>query len=254
MPGQAPGIAARRGRPAPLREARSYTQRVTSSALNASFEVLPLADLVLLLAANRSSGRLQVGGEQACELWLVDGSFTYAARVDEAPIGETLERQGIVSAADLATVGADGAALARSSGIDADRVRAAVHDRIVETLIPLLLAPDATFDFFDGEEHAFGGAFGLGVRDALTTARQRLDDWKAVAASIPSLGSTVTFASDLPRGSHEVRVPASDWPVLALIDGRRSVSDLVRDSGRNAYDVCMAVHRLVDAGAVSVTE
>jgi hypothetical protein len=228
-----------------------------TSSLNASFEVLPLADLVLLLAANRSTGRLHVGGEQECELWLVDGAFTFAARTDEGPIGDTLERQGIVSAADLAATDGSvgqGDALVARGGIDADRVRAAVHDRIVETLFPLLLAPDATFDFFDGEANPFGGTFGVGVRDALSTARQRLDDWKAIAASIPSLAAVVTLAPELPRTEHEVRVPASDWPVVALIDARRSVGDLVRDSGRNAYDVCIAIHRLVSVGAVSLAE
>ena len=227
-----------------------------SSSLNASFEVLPLADLVLLLAANRSTGVLKVGGEQACELWLIDGAFTFAARIDESPLDETLERQGIASAEDLAATAGDGqgAALVARPGVDGERLRAVVHDRIIETLFPLLLAPDATFEFFEDEAHPFGGGSGLGVQEALSSARQRLEDWKAIAASIPSLGGTASMVPDLPPQQAEVRVSAGDWGVLALIDGRRSVGDLVRDSGRNAYEVCMAVHRLIGVGAVRVTD
>lgn len=228
-----------------------------TSSLNATFEVLPLADLVLLLSANRSTGRLRVGGDQACDLWLVDGAFTFAERPEEPPIGDTLVRQRVVTDADLVAVaGADdqGAALAARPGVDGERVRAAAHDRIVETLFPLLLAPDATFDFYDHEAHPFGGGMGIGVQEALATARQRLEDWKAIAASIPSLAAVVTVSADLPPGIGEVHVPASDWPVLALCDGRRTIGDLVRDSGRNAYDVCIAVHRLASVGAVRVAE
>ncbi len=232
--------------------ARSYTPCV-SSALNASFEVLPLADLVLLLSSNRSSGVLRVGGEQACELWLVDGAFTFAARADDSTLDDVLVRQGIATpAAVLSTVsrrGRGGALVA--GGVDAERLRGVIHDRIIETLFPLLLAPDATFDFDDGEEHPFGAGFGLGVQEALGAARQRLDDWKAVAASIPSLGAVVALAPALPDASGEVRVGATDWSVLALVDGRRSVSDLVRDSGRSAYEVCMAIHRLITVGAAT---
>ena len=225
---------------------------MSSSSLNASFEVLPLADLVLLLSANRSTGVLRVGGEQACDLWLVDGSFTFAARTDEAPFGETLVRQRIATADDLAAAAGDdlGSTLIERPGVDAERVRAALHDRIVETLFPLLLAPDATFDFADGEADPFGGRFGIAVQDALSAARQRLDDWKAIAASIPSLGAVVSLNPDLPAQHAEVRIAAADWAVVALVDGRRSVGDLVRDTGRNAYDVCMAIHRLAAVDAV----
>lgn len=234
---------------------RSYTSAV-SSALNASFEVLPLADLVLLLSSNRSSGVLHVGGEQACELWLVDGAFTFAARADDATLDDVLVRQGVATAETvLATASSAlrGQALV-ARGVDAERLAAAVQDRIVETLFPLLLAPDASFDFVDGEEHPFGPGFGLGVQQALSAARQRLDDWKAIAASIPSLAAVVTLAPQLPTSVGEVRVGATDWSVLALVDGRRSVTDLVRDSGRSAYEVCMAVHRLATAGAATLRD
>lgn len=227
-----------------------------SSALNASFEVLPLADLVLLLSSNRSTGVLRVGGEQACELWLVDGTFTFAARADDSTVDDVLVRQGLASAETvLATVSRPrrGDALV-AAGVDAERLRGVVQDRIVETLFPLLLAPDATFDVVDGEEHPFGDGFGLGVQEALGAARQRLDDWKAIAASIPSLAAVVALTRVLPPSVGEVRVGAADWSVLALVDGHRSVGDLVRDSGRSAYDVCMAVHRLVTVGAATLQD
>lgn len=244
-----------RPRSGPIRGARSYTPSVTSS-LNATFEVLPLADLVLLLSANRSTGVLRVGGEQACDLWLVDGEFTFAARADDSTLDEVLVRQGIAPAEAVAATAArpgQGAALV-ATGVDADRLRGAVQDRIVETLFPLLLAPDATFDLVEGDAHPFGAGFGLGVQEALDAARRRLEDWKAIASSIPSLAATVTLLATLPGGVDEVRVPAVDWAVLALVDGRRSVSDLVRDSGRSAYDVCMAVHRLVAVGAAALRD
>ena len=47
-------------------------------------------------------------------------------------------------------------------------------------------------------------------------------------------------------------ISAADWPIAAMIDGRRDVADLVRDSGRSAYDVCLALHHLLRAGIVGL--
>ena len=141
------------------------------SSLNATFEVLSLDDLVLLFTASRVTGRLQVGGEQACDLWLVDGCFSYARRPDEA---------------DTIDVAEDPTALA---------------DRIVEALFPLLLVPDAGFDFLDGDRDPSGSAVRLPVADALAQARERLENWKAIAGSIPSLEAVARFSPLPPPGS-----------------------------------------------------
>jgi hypothetical protein len=225
------------------------------SSLNATFEVLPLDDLVVLLATNHSTGVLKVTGDQACDLWLVDGCFTFAARTDETPLGDMLVRSGALSSDSLVAAfhAADvGSALAERPDVDVERVRAAVQDRIVEALCPLLLVPDAGYDFFDGEAHPLGAAFGLPVEEALSAARQRLEDWKAIAASIPSLAAVVHLNPSLQPGRTEVTIPVAEWAVLAMVDGRRSVADLVRDSGRSASEVCIAVHRLLTADLVRI--
>jgi len=190
------------------------------SSLNATFEVLSLDDLVLLFSANRVTGRLQVGGEQACDLWLVDGCFSYARRPDEADTIDEVEDP------------------------------AELTDRIVEALFPLLLVPDAGFDFLDGDRDPSGSPVRLPVADALTRARERLENWKAIAASIPSLEAVAGFSPLPPPGVEQVTIGVADWPIAAMIDGRRDVADLVRDSGRSAYDVCLALHHLLAAGVV----
>ena len=190
------------------------------SSLNATFKVLSLDDLVLLFTASRVTGRLQVGGEQACDLWLVDGCFSYARRPDEA---------------DTPAVVDDPAGLT---------------DRIVEALFPLLLVPAAGFDFLDGDRDPSGSPVRLPVADALTQARQRLENWKAIAGSIPSLQAVICFSLLPPPGVEQVTISIADWPVAAMVDGRRAVADLVRDSGRSAYEVCLAVHHLLAADVV----
>lgn len=190
------------------------------SSLHASFEVVPLDDLVLLFSANRVTGRLEVGGEQPCDLWLVDGCFSMALRPDEAP----------------------------ATGADAEQV----EDRIVEALFPLLLVPDADYDFHAGETDPTDSPVRLAFAEALDRAHRRLDDWKAIAASIPSLEAVARLRPSAPAGVLQVTVDAADWPVLALADGHRTVADLVEASGRNAYDVCIALHRLLTAGLIDL--
>ena len=58
----------------------------------------------------------------------------------------------------------------------------------------------------------------------------------------------LALASALPSGASDAVVTAAEWPVLARADGNRTLGELVRVTGLNAFAVCSAVHRLVGRG------
>ena len=49
-------------------------------------------------------------------------------------------------------------------------------------------------------------------------------------------------------------VTAPEWHVLAALDGRRTVAEVVRSLGMSAFDVCAVLHRLIVGGAVEVLD
>ena len=132
--------------------------------------------------------------------------------------------------------------------VDGELVAAIVHDRIVEGLFPLLLVPEASYVFEAGVEPPNGAFERIDGDRAIEEARQRLDDWTAIARTVRSLDTVVALATALPSGSSDAVVTAAEWPVLARADGNRTLGELVRVTGMSAFAVCSAVHRLVGRG------
>jgi hypothetical protein len=227
------------------------------TSLQSTFESMPLDDLILLLTANRATGVVRVHGDQACELWFVDGALTYATRDDDAPLRVALAKAGLIDDEhwELASSSPDpGAALLAQSGVDSPRLRTVFRERLVDTLFPLLIVPEASFEFYADERHDFGAALAWNGHEVVDRARLRLEEWRTLASSIPSLAALVSFIPSLAAGVDALTISATDWSLVARIDGRRSVSELVRESGLSAFEVCVALHRLSQAGAVRFDE
>jgi hypothetical protein len=81
--------------------------------------------------------------------------------------------------------------------------------------------------------------------------RRRLETWAVLVEKVPSLTAVVTLAA----------APASDpvltrdeWALLSLVDGSRSVADLVSLSGTGEYVVVSALAGLAERGLVLVGE
>lgn len=232
-----------------------YSARMSS--LQANFESLPLDELVVFLAANRSTGVLEVGGDQPCSVWFVDGAVTSAARPDDVEIGDALVRAGVVSVTGWSAVQAStdpSVALARTPGIDASRVRSALQERMIDALFPLFLQPETAYDFHEGRTSGFGAAFAWDGRELAAQARARLGEWRAIADGIPSLEAVVELDPYLPDGSDAITIPPGEWAVVARVDGRRTVVDIVQLSGLTAFEVCSTLLRLQGAGVVRLTD
>jgi hypothetical protein len=76
-------------------------------------------------------------------------------------------------------------------------------------------------------------------------ARRRLETWAAVADIVPSpqtVLSLVTSPADDPRLSRD------EWALLALVDGRRTVGEIVALCGRGDFAVVSALADLVGRG------
>lgn len=234
----------------------------TAPALRGTLDDLPLPDVLTLLARSRATGHLHVRGEHGGSLWLDEGDL-YAASTDGGPsMWDSFVRTGTVTSAgwDTATAavaeagGSFADALVRWGGADPSAVARVLHERVVTSVFDLMLRPGAPFEFVADERHPAGRYLGFGVHEVLDTVAQRLATWREIAKSIPSTAVVARIRSELPTGVHDVTVTAPEWHVLAALDGRRTVAEVVRSLGMSAFDVCAVLHRLIVGGAVEVLD
>ena len=126
----------------------------------------------------------------------------------------------------------------------------------------------------EGEEAFFelmrwtegGFAFLPGVTAQRSTVRQnsailllegarRSDEWGMLAEQIPDTGLVPEFIlPDDSQTGQQITLNTSEWMVLAKVDGKRSLSDIARESGLSEYQVCRLLYPLVTNKLIRLRE
>ena len=231
-------------------------------ALTGTLFDLPLPDLLRSLARAQATGVVQVGGSSPSQVCLARGDV-YLATTDAGPsLRQEVVGAGLVAstaweaAEQVATV--DGSSLAdalvRVGGVDAASLRHLVYEHTVTTAFELMVPSHDPFRFVPDRVHPFGAPFRFKVEQVLRDAGRRVDSWRAIAEAIPSTAVVMRITSSLPIEADSVTVSGTEWQVLAALDGRRTVAEIIRSLGMSAFTVCSALHRLLIAGAIEIDE
>jgi hypothetical protein len=188
---------------------------------------------------------------------LIDGSVA-SGQMTEAGHLALLRRlvgQGLVdedmvaSAAMAAAETGDGlvTTLVVSNVIDADVAQAQMHHLIVDTLFEVLRWDDGDFSFAAEELPSDD----VGVRtppgSLVEEASLRLPAWEAAAEQVPSPAHVPVISRSQ---TQEVTLSPEDWGLLALVDGRRSVDDIVVEAGWGPFAVVVRLADLSQRGCV----
>jgi hypothetical protein len=89
----------------------------------------------------------------------------------------------------------------------------------------------------------------LPVEDLVTEGRRRLDAWPSIAERVPAADAVVRLN---PVPPDDLSTTSEEWALLALVDGRRNVGELVALAGRGEYAVVTALAALVGRGLLVV--
>lgn len=228
-----------------------------TSGLEGRLDEVAFADVLRLLRASRQDGTLHLDADSSHTAVVVGPEVVRIATTGLEGLRSAVVGSGVVDpdAWDDLVAAADespGAALRQlvESGADPDRLRARLYDHTVNTLFELLLPSSAAFEFHADESHPFAADPGYPFEDVLDDVRHRVEEWRTIAASIPSTSVVLRRAPRLPLTSGSITLNHEEFEVLGLLDGRRDVADLVQLMGMSAFRVMTTLHRLITLGAV----
>ena len=224
-----------------------------ASALVGTLTDLPLPDLLGFLTASGQTGAVHFSGPVPAEVHLEDGRVVFADTHGDPSLERHLVAAGLAAAAVSTATAAAGRGVPWAdalvdAGVPAVEVRGALYDHTVNALFELLVASDDEFSFEAGAESIepgsrVGGRFPMELESLLADAERRRRRWATISASVPSTALVLRIAPALPAATTSVTLSADDWTVLASLDGRRMLSDTVRDLGRTSFSVCETAHR-----------
>lgn len=224
--------------------------------LEGSLDAFSLPDVFALLAMTKKTGGLYLQHETARGVvFFTEGALTggssdltrqvLARRLVAAGHADDDALTAAVAAAkDDRSVGVV-KALRDAGAVDGAALQAVVTEHLVDTVFDLLRWPEGTFAFQLDEANPDDVGATMLPEEAVTEARQRLADWATVAESVPSPATVLSVALSL---AEDPTITRDEWSLLALVDGHRSVAEIVALTGRGDYAVVSRLADLVQRG------
>lgn len=229
----------------------------STSGLEGRLDEVAFADVLRLLRASRQEGALHLDGDGTQVAVVVGPEVVRLATTGEEGLRAAVVGAGLVDTSTwervVSSCGHDDAAAISAlveAGVDPERLRARLYDHTVGTLFELLLPSSAAFSFRSGESHAFASDPGFPFDDVLDDVKHRVEEWRTIAAAIPSTSMVLVRAPRLPITSGPITLNHEEFELLGLLDGRRDVAELIQLMGMSAFRVMTTLHRLMQLGAV----
>jgi hypothetical protein len=218
-------------------------------------ETAALSSTLATLAGEGRTGVLRIG--TGGEVWLCEGRIYLALTGTSPDLAKVLYDTEVAPVDAIAAALSNGAPVRyRPGAVNAfdrlvaerpeaeDPLRRLVHELSLNALFELLVPSPARCHFESDVVHPIGVRFAQDTGDLMASARRRIEIWRRIAARIPSTSAVFRLTPALPEGGERL-ISADEWRFLARLDGRRTVADIIAETGESAFRVCSSLYRLL---------
>jgi CheY-like chemotaxis protein len=234
-------------------------------ALRGNLGMVPAAEVFQLLKFQSHTGILHLGrGEAHIEVFLRDGAvaFARAARLDEEfLLGRFLVEIDAISARDLelfvqnrqGTTRLLGEQLVKLGHINQAQLNEALERQTAELVYETIRWGEGEFAFYVSENlpsESREAGLCLPIDALLMEGFRRVDEWGLVEKEIRDFDMLLAPSRDATGVIKTIRLEPDEERILALVDGSRSVREIIRLSRRGSFDVCKLLFRLLSARIV----
>lgn len=231
-------------------------------AIEGQIREVGLADICQLLAMGRKTGCLTViDRANFGYIYFRDGRIIYSTVLNRPDrLGEILVRNDVVSRDDLTEamkIQAHGQGkrlgriLVERGSLSQEQLDRYVTVQIEEAVYHLFSWTEGSFHFDPDQQPEAGAAtsVSLNAESLLLEAARRVDELSVIQKRIPS--PRIIFAVlKRPEAGSEVQLTDHQERVMALLDGERSVEEVIQESGLVEFDVSKALYALLQAGFI----
>jgi hypothetical protein len=228
--------------------------------LEGSLDAFGLPDIFQLLSFTKKTGGLHLRGEDSRGVvYFAAGSVTGAcADIEQLTLVRRLIGSGTVSDASLeaavARALAEGVGLARAlsdaGALDSELLKQAATEQAVDAVYDLLRWPAGDFAFSVDESNPDDVGVVLPTDRLVTEAQSRTTAFDQALALVPVdsvLVMPVVLADD-------PALTRDEWALIALVDGQRTVGELVDLTGAGLFAVLSTLADLVGRELLSIRD
>jgi tetratricopeptide (TPR) repeat protein len=227
-------------------------------AIKGNLKEAALPDVLQLLAMGQKTGCLSLTDRSNFGYIYFDrGRITYASIVNRRDrLGDLLVKNGLLEAKELfAAIDEQakapkqrlGEILIRRGAITREQLEQYIRIQIEEAVFYLFTWSQGTFQF-EAEQRPEEGAMLVSINpeNLLLEGARRIDEWSLIEKKIPSL--ELVFELDRAADLGRAELSEEQRKIHPLVDGKRSVQEIIEESGMVEFDVGKALFGLIQAG------
>ncbi len=230
------------------------------AAIRGELGMIPAGEVFQLLKFQSHTGILHLArGKAHLEVFLREGriAFARARNVDEEfLLGRFLIEVGAINARDLELFLQSrgksnkllGEQLVKIGHITPDDLGQALRAQVEALVYEVLRWGDGEFAFYLSEKlpiQAREAGMDLSIDSVLMEGFRRVDEWGTIEKEIRDFDMVLAPSRDSTGVIKLIRLKPDEERMVALVDGRRSVKEIIRLSRRSSFDVCKLLYRLL---------
>jgi hypothetical protein len=232
--------------------------------LTGNFETFNLNSIFQLLSNEQKTGVLKVKNEEKeIRIFLKDGEIIYATGSQENErLGYFLKSSGTVSEEQLqaaltkskAEKKAVGQILVELGIVTSPKLRKVIRRQIEQMIFNLFLWDKGEYEYNDAAINVKGMVVAeINVVSLLLEASRRIDEISIFRKHITDDALTYRPADRVSRKG-EITLSSAELKILDLVDGRRSIRQVLRDSGFDEYSAYKNLYALLSSGLIEPGE
>jgi hypothetical protein len=225
-----------------------------------NLDTLFINSILQLLRTDEKSGVLLVKNQRKeVEIYFEDGDIVYATGSQrESRLGYHLQRKAMISREKLHGClesgqkenKALGQVLVEKGYITAEKLEKIVNDQIEGIIFDLFTWEKGDFEYKDAKVNLRSMVITrVNAVKVMLEAARRIDEMSVLRKYIPS-GKIIFRTAEKFQDDAEIKLDTDEWKALRLIDGNRSVNQLVDESGFDEFQVYKILYALLSAGLI----
>jgi DNA-binding MarR family transcriptional regulator len=230
-------------------------------ALKGNIGTLYLSSILQLLAQDKKTGILTIAEQdRLVRVYIKNGNIVYAVGTQkEVRLGYLLRTKGIISAEELQKA----LALAKQRGeklgkilvekgfISVETLKKFIHQQVRDILYDLFLWKQGDFEYVD-QDFNLDQEFvtELNHMEVILEGTRRVDEWSILKKNIPDKQMVFKINRSVEEQRDTVNLTANEWRIISLINGKRTVQQVVEDSGNDEFSVYRVINSLISSGLI----
>jgi len=230
-------------------------------SINGDLTTFSVANLLQMLNQDGKSGKLAMRrGNIYSEIYFNKGQIIYAdSNRKPKEIVSTLRSKGIIAEEEMDKM----MQIARADGVDVrimlvkkgiipySLLKKYLLYQVQEIVYAIFLWDNGNFQFIEGDipKNIEGSVdIKLSVMEVILESTRRLDEWALIRDHIKSENEIYETTDSVWRKNKVIG--AEEWRIISLLDGSRSIQDIITESGYSEFAVYKNLSSLKQTGLI----